>query len=103
MSRLFLKPRYLDMLLEIFRNYCPNAEIWAYGSRISGEAHEASDLDLVVKSFNDSSKNIYELKELVNNSDIPIIVDILDYNNIPESFQKEIEKNYIVIFGTEKV
>lgn len=103
MSRLFLKPRYLDMLLEIFRNYCPNAEIWAYGSRISGEAHEASDLDLVVKSFNDSSKNIYELKELVNNSDIPIIVDILDYNNIPESFQKEIEKNYIVIFGAEKV
>lgn len=103
MSSLFLKPRYLDMLLEIFRNYCPNAEIWAYGSRISGEAHEASDLDLVVKSFNDSSKNIYELKELVNNSDIPIIVDILDYNNIPESFQKEIEKNYIVIFGAEKV
>ena len=103
MSRLFLNPRYLDMLLEIFRNYCPNAEIWAYGSRISGEAHEASDLDLVVKSFNDSSKNIYELKELVNNSDIPIIVDILDYNNIPESFQKEIEKNYIVIFGAEKV
>lgn len=103
MSSLFLKPRYLDMLLEIFRNYCPNAEIWAYGSRISGEAHEASDLDLVVKSFNDSSKNIYELKELVNNSDIPIIVDILDYNNIPEAFQKEIEKNYIVIFGSEKV
>lgn len=103
MSSLFLKPRYLDMLLEIFRNYCPNAEIWAYGSRINGEAHEASDLDLVVKSFNDSSKNIYELKELVNNSDIPIIVDILDYNNIPESFQKEIEKNYIVIFGAEKV
>lgn len=103
MSSLFLKPRYLDILLEIFRNYCPNAEIWAYGSRISGEAHEASDLDLVVKSFNDSSKNIYELKELVNNSDIPIIVDILDYNNIPESFQKEIEKNYIVIFGAEKV
>lgn len=91
------------MLLEIFGNYCPNAVIWAYGSRISGEAHEASDLDLVVKSFNDSSKNIYELKELVNNSDIPIIVDILDYNNIPESFQKEIEKNYIVIFGAEKV
>ena len=103
MSRLFLKPQYLDMLLEIFGNYCPNAVIWAYGSRISGEAHEASDLDLVVKSFNDSSKNIYELKELVNNSDIPIIVDILDYNNIPEAFQKEIEKNYIVIFGSEKV
>ena len=91
------------MLTDIFENYCPGAEIWAYGSRINGEAHEASDLDLVVKSFNDSGKNLYELRELINDSDIPILVDIFDYDHLPESFQKEIEKNYIVIFGSEKV
>ena len=91
------------MLTDIFENYCPKAEIWAYGSRINGEAHEASDLDLVVKSFNDSGKNLYELRELINDSDIPILVDIFDYDHLPESFQKEIEKNYIVIFGSEKV
>ncbi len=103
MERLFLKPAYLKMLTDIFENYCPGAEIWAYGSRINGEAHEASDLDLVVKSFNDSGKNLYELRELINDSDIPILVDIFDYDHLPESFQKEIEKNYIVIFGSEKV
>lgn len=91
------------MLTDIFENYCPKAEIWAYGSRINGEAHEASDLDLVVKSFNDAGKDLYELRELINDSDIPILVDIFDYDHLPESFQKEIEKNYIVIFGSEKV
>ena len=97
MDRLFLKQKHLQILLDIFKNYCPKAEIWAYGSRIKGEAHDASDLDLAVKDFNDKNKNVYELKELINNSNIPIIVDILDFNNIPESFQKVIEKYYVVI------
>ena len=99
MDRLFIKPQYLQILLDIFNNYCPNAEIWAYGSRIHGEAHEASDLDLVVKSFNDENKSLSVLKELINDSDIPIIVDILEFDKIPLSFQKEIEKDYISIFN----
>ncbi len=99
MDRLFIKPQYLQILLDVFKNYCPNAEIWAYGSRINGEAHEASDLDLVVKSFNDVNKSLFELKELINDSDIPIIVDILEFDKIPFSFQKEIEKDYISIFN----
>ena len=99
MDRLFIKPQYLQILLDIFNNYCPNAEIWAYGSRINGEAHEASDLDLVVKSFNDENKSLSVLKELINDSDIPIIVDILEFDKIPFSFQKEIEKDYISIFN----
>ncbi len=99
MNKLFLKPQYLQMLQEIFKAYCPNAEIWAYGSRINGTAHNGSDLDLVVKNFNDSSKDIFVLKELINDSNIPILVDILDFNHIPASFQKEIEKNYVVIFA----
>lgn len=99
MDRLFIKPQYLQILLDVFKNYCPNAEIWAYGSRINGEAHEASDLDLVVKSFNDVNKSLSELKELINDSDIPIIVDILEFDKIPLSFQKEIEKDYISIFN----
>lgn len=98
MDRLFLRAEYLQMLVNIFNSYCPQAEIWAYGSRIKGEAHEGSDLDLVVKSFNSPNKNIYDLRTLINDSDIPIIVELLDFNNIPASFQEEILKDYVVIF-----
>lgn len=98
MDRLFLKPQYLEMLFEIFKSYCPEAEIWAYGSRINGKAHEGSDLDLIVKSFNNPDKDLFELKELLNDSDIPILVDVHEYEHMPETFQKEIEKDYIVIW-----
>ena len=99
MDKLFLKPQYLKMLLEIFQNYCPKATIWVYGSRIKGEAHEGSDLDLVVKNFNDNEKNLYTLKQLLNDSNIPILIDINEFDHLPKSFQEEIKRKYISIFN----
>lgn len=99
MDRLLIKPEHLKMLKDIFVSYCPKAEIWAYGSRLNGNAHQGSDLDLVVKSFNDQSKNLYELKEILNDSNIPFLIDIHEFDKLPESFQKEIEKNYIVFYN----
>lgn len=99
MSRLLIKPEYLKMLTDIFDKYCPNAEIWAYGSRIKGEAHDGSDLDLVVKNFNSQNANLFKLRELISDSNVPFLVDINEYNLLPKSFQEEIEKDYIIIYG----
>lgn len=98
MSRLFLKPEHRKMLINIFENYCPKAEIWAYGSRLNGDAHSGSDLDLVVKDFNSDNAYLFELKEFLSESDIPFMVDIHEYKSLPDSFQKEIEKDYEVIY-----
>lgn len=97
MAELFIKPEYLKILTQIFNFYCPAAEIWAYGSRIKNDAHEGSDLDIVVKDFNSENKNIHELRKLITDSNIPFIVDIHEFQSLPEAFQKEILKNYIVI------
>lgn len=98
LKRLFIKPEHLKMLTDIFANYCPNAEIWAYGSRIKNEAHSGSDIDLIVKSFNSDKKFLYELKELIQESNIPFLVDIDEFDRLPKSFQDEILKDYIVIY-----
>ncbi|MCM1338472.1 MAG: nucleotidyltransferase domain-containing protein [Muribaculaceae bacterium] len=98
MPELFIKDEYLAELKSIFSYYCPNAEIWAYGSRVGGDAHEGSDLDLVVKSFGDDNCSLYELKELLNDSNIPFLIDIHEYDYLPESFCKEIDKNYVKIY-----
>lgn len=98
MDRLFIKPEQLKMLTDIFDNYCPNAEIWAYGSRIKGNAHLGSDLDLVVKNFNSKFAKLSELRQLINDSNIPFLVDINEFDKLPKSFQEEILKDYIVIF-----
>ena len=97
MDRLFIKPQHLKMLMDIFDNYCPKAEIWAYGSRIKGNAHDGSDLDLVVKSFNSENVKLSELKQLINDSNIPFLIDINEFDKLPEYFQKEILNNYLIL------
>ena len=97
MSKLFVEQRHLEMLKEIFESFCPNAKIYAYGSRINGRAHEGSDLDLTIKNF-PSGKYLFELKEILSESNIPFLVDINIYDNLPQSFKAEIDKNNIEIF-----
>ena len=99
---LSIKEEYLNELKDIFNNYCPNAEIWAYGSRIKNDCHSGSDLDLVVKNFNDGTKNIIELRTLLNNSDIPFLIDINEFDKLPSYFQEEIKKEYMRLLKLKK-
>ena len=94
MNKLNIKEIYLNEIINIFKNYCPNAEIWVYGSRLNGESHEGSDLDLIVKNFNDDTLNLAELKRRLNNSNVPFLIDINEFDRLPQSFQEEILKNY---------
>lgn len=49
-DRLDLPLRYRHMVETLLHKYVPDAEVWAYGSRVNGESHEGSDLDLVLRS-----------------------------------------------------
>lgn len=93
-----LNPKHVKTLMQIFDSYCSNAEIWAYGSRVKNDCHDASDLDLVVKSFNEGNKNLGELKQIISDSNIPILVDISEFDTLPETFKKEIMKSFVVFY-----
>ena len=74
-----------------------SVEIWAYGSRVDGTAHETSDLDLVLRSKDLKPIPTMELTDFelaVAESNIPILVQIFDWARIPESFHKNILNNY---------
>lgn len=76
------------------------SQIWAFGSRVNGDAHEMSDLDLVIVPKSGEKLSIDELvnfKEALRESNIPIIVQVMDWNSIPESFHKNILRNYEVL------
>ena len=80
----------------IFNSY----ELWAFGSRINGDAHDTSDLDLVIVSQNKQKidiDNLMSFKNDIRKSNIPIIIQILDWNRIPDSFHKNILANYEVL------
>ena len=61
-----LPQKYLKQVQALLREYAPDAEVWAYGSRVGGGSHEASDLDLVLRNPGDlreESRALYDLKE----------------------------------------
>ena len=100
MQTLNLSKEYLTLIKTITKQLVPTCEVWAYGSRVNGNCHAASDLDLVVRqegALEKPSKNIALLKETFRNSELPILVDVMDWAYLPESFRDEIKKRYVVV------
>jgi predicted nucleotidyltransferase len=101
-ASLDLRPELLAMVQKILATYLPEAEIIAYGSRVTGTAHEGSDLDLVAR---DPRKpmipvgNLGEVRDAFSESNLPILVDIFDWAQIPDSFREEIERSGVVVFS----
>lgn len=101
-AQLDLSPRHLALLREILARHVPEAEVWAYGSRVHGTAHEGSDLDLVLRSPDDPGKDVANwpaLQEALQASRLPMLVDVHLWNRLPASFHPEIERCYVVLQG----
>ena len=98
-DRLALPRRYRDQLEALLRQHVPGIEVWAYGSRVNGESHEGSDLDLVLRgpSQEPLDGGFYDLLEAIEKSNIPILIQANDWAMLPESFHREIERDYIVV------
>lgn len=98
---MLLKPRYKQLLLDLFSELPLPIEVWAYGSRVSGTAHDGSDLDLVIRTRDGEKIPIdifLDLKEKIRDSNVPILVELFDWARLPESFHKNIEACHEVFF-----
>lgn len=80
--------------------FAPDTELWAYGSRVKGTGHDSSDLDLVVVTPPTQPLDIDQLvdfKLALQQSNIPILVQVLDWQRIPQSFRENILARYEVL------
>lgn len=103
---LHLPARYLAIVQDILRRHLPHAEVWAYGSRVKGDHYDASDLDLVVRQPDDLTRPQPDLDAVAaafSDSDLPILVQILDWARIPEAFREEIESACVVLMSADRV
>ena len=57
-SVLALDARHLRTLQTLLAQHTPQAQVWAYGSRVTGQAHEGSDLDLVLRNPHDLTQDV---------------------------------------------
>lgn len=97
---LHLPEAYLRIVQAVLHTHLPQAEVWAYGSRVNGDCFDASDLDLVVRQPDDLRRrqtNLGEVKDAFSESNLPILVQLVDWAGIPAAFHDEIMANYAVV------
>ena len=97
---LHLSPSHREEITALLRKHLPNVEVWAYGSRVNGQSHEGSDLDLVLRGPDlveiDTSRRA-DFIEALQDSTIPFLVEARDWVRLPESFHREIEREHVVL------
>ena len=82
---LHLAPALVQTLLAV---HLPQARVLAFGSRAAGNPRKYSDLDLAIIQPEPSSlRTISRLKNAFEDSDLPICVDLVDWNQADTEFR----------------
>ncbi len=85
------------VLLALLRRFIPGVAVWAYGSRVKWTARPNSDLDLVAFTTPAQRHLVSELKDELAESNLPFLVDLHVWEEVPERFHEIIRKEYVVV------
>ncbi len=85
------------ILKAMLQRYLPGTAVWAYGSRVAGKARPSSDLDIVAFAEPSQMAEISELREALEESNLPFRVDLFIWEQIPDSFRESIKAQYAVL------
>ena len=90
-------PQQKTFIIQTIKKIFPEAKIYAFGSRISGDAKTYSDLDLALDLQGEVSFNqLAILRQAFSESDIPFHVDIIDFHQVNDEFKKIIlQSSYV--------
>ena len=92
MPKLDLDAKYVDFIKDAAGRFLPDAEVFVYGSRTQGKALAYSDVDIALKSSEKIPiEKVLRLKAYFENSTFPYKVDVIELNNIKESFYRIIK------------
>lgn len=97
---LLLPAHQLQALQALLKQHVPEAEVWAYGSRVTGGAHEGSDLDLVLRHPIDLLQPVPggpALREALQDSPLPMLVDVHQWAEVPAGFRANMAAAHVVL------
>jgi type I restriction enzyme S subunit len=102
-SNINLNPHDWDEVQRILRSCVPENDVWAFGSRVKGTAKTYSDLDLAIISALPLPLAIMaKLRQALDDSDLTIKVDVVDWAQTTPRFRKIIEENKLLVQTGEK-
>lgn len=86
-----LESSYLEMIKQILVQHVPDCEVWVFGSRVTGQARKYSDIDLLLIGKEKLDwHGIEALRDAFAESDLPYMVDLLDWYDLSDSFRQVI-------------
>ena len=89
-------------VLALLQRHLPGTAAWVYGSRVKWTSRPQSDLDLVVFTTPEQQPQIGDLREAFEESNLPFRVDLFVWDDVPESFRKQIEAEHVVLAKATK-
>lgn len=97
-NRIDIRAADLRTVRKILREHVPDLDVRAIGSRVSGFARETSDLDLVLMTPEPLEfLRMAELREAFTQSNLPYLVDLVDWASTSPRFRALIDRQYSVI------
>lgn len=63
-----------------------DSKIWVFGSRSRGDFAEFSDLDLMLESDSDQKQKLFQIKEVFEESHLPIKIDLIQLKDFAKSY-----------------
>lgn len=82
----------------ILQHFLPEYEVWAFGSRVNGNAKPYSDLDLAIISKQPIPLPLLaEVSETFSESDLPWKVDLVDWATTSERFRQVIAAQKLIV------
>ena len=101
-DNLDITPSQYRELEQLLQQHLPDVVVWAYGSRVTFKARPASDLDLVVFASDKQRRGVSDLRDALDESDLPFNVDVMVWDTMPEYFKPNIEQSYYIVQGHEE-
>jgi type I restriction enzyme S subunit len=93
-----LSAEHLALLKQLVTEYLPGCKIRVFGSRIRGTAKPYSDIDIALNCDAPiERRTMQRLREALQESALPMRVDLIDWHSISDEFKEVIEKAYEVL------
>jgi uncharacterized protein len=92
-----LPDAHLALVKSILADHVPQARVLAFGSRAAGIPRKYSDLDLaIIQPEPLTLRAISRLKNAFEDSDLPICVDVVDWNQANSEFKSMVANQGMV-------
>lgn len=89
--------KYREIIVPIILKHLPNAKIILYGSRARKQERPGSDIDVAIDVGKPiESHTMAMIRGDVEESNLPILFDIVDFHSLSEDMVKAIKKDGVI-------